>query len=319
MFYFRKIVVYSLTTIVLTLSQTTFGCPAYSDFKSVYEKKNIPQLKIISHQINDCTESLKDEYRYFIARGLYDDLYRNKPEQTIVTNDFDVILSILPDFWAATADMGDLSFKARNFILAQKYYERALLDFSSAGKKQEILKIKEDKDNIPVSYILDLQNKAENARLLASLNNKNFIEPIRTRSGKLEGMHSFQIRGVSISGHKYPILFDYNKASLRSDKANIKNLGLLAETLKTNGSPPITIYGHTDYKGSDTYNKQLSIKRAKTIEQFLKNDKHYRGFISIKGMGKTSPIKMHSRRRAKLTDKEWRAINRRVEIIKNGN
>ena len=308
-------VFYILFAIVLTACQTAYSCPNGAAFSRAYKQKNIAMLKGFLGKIADCNETTKDEYRYFIARALYDDLGRRKQEQDIKPEDYNEIISVDANFWAALADLADHAMNARDYKTAAKLYEQALLDIS--GKKQEILSIKKDKDAIPENYIRDIQNKAENARLLASLNN-NFIEPVRTRDGKLGGMHSFQIRGVKIAGHKYPIRFAYAKAELQNDKFNRANLALLIEALRANNNPSIKVVGHTDDIGSDKYNLQLSIKRAETIKNYLKHQMHYSGAIRIEGKGKKSMVKMHSARRAKLSDDEWRAINRRVEIIKTG-
>ncbi len=69
------------------------------------------------------------------------------------------------------------------------------------------------------------------------------------------------------------------------------------------------IAGHTDNKGTSTYNVQLSDKRAKAIKEYLlKKLQLNSAAISTKAMGESNPI-------ASNETTEGRQKNRRVEII----
>ncbi len=72
----------------------------------------------------------------------------------------------------------------------------------------------------------------------------------------------------------------------------------------------LIIAGHTDSKGSDTYNLGLSIRRARQVQQFLMNEYDVsEKRIHLKAYGETKPITTN------FTE-EGRAINRRVEFIR---
>lgn len=289
--------------------QNSVACPPAGAFNSAYNQKNITSLRKFSNNLSSCAEITKDKYRYLIARRLYDQLFKDKPEEKITAQDYDEILRIQPNLWAALADLGDLSMKARSYKAGLQFYEQAIVDIK--GLPQEILAIKADKDAIPHKYILTLKDKADNARLLASLSG-HYIKPLRTTRGKLDGMHSFAIRGAEVSLHKYPIRFAYDRHQLQKKK-NSESLALLYEVLHDAGDPDIEMIGHTDTKGGHAYNDRLSLQRANSIRDYLLNKKHYKGTINAIGKGEREPIQMHSARRNDLTDKQWRQLNRRVE------
>lgn len=84
-------------------------------------------------------------------------------------------------------------------------------------------------------------------------------------------------------------------------------LANVANTLREYQSSLIDVIGHTDSTGSDTYNQNLSERRADSVASFLLN----RGIISERiaayGRGETQPVATNE------TD-YGRAQNRRVEL-----
>ena len=69
----------------------------------------------------------------------------------------------------------------------------------------------------------------------------------------------------------------------------------------------IDVYGHTDSTGSDTYNLDLSKRRADSVARYLIMRRVASSRIQTQGMGKNYPV-------ADNTTAEGRAKNRRVEI-----
>ncbi len=61
--------------------------------------------------------------------------------------------------------------------------------------------------------------------------------------------------------------FDYNKATLRPEAYPI--LDHAAEILLANPDIKVDIVGHTDQIGSDKYNDELSLERAKAVKKYL--------------------------------------------------
>lgn len=63
------------------------------------------------------------------------------------------------------------------------------------------------------------------------------------------------------------ILFDYNKATLRPESYPVCDS--LASIMKENPSIKVEISGHTDTRGSNSYNKKLSQSRAESVRNYL--------------------------------------------------
>ena len=102
------------------------------------------------------------------------------------------------------------------------------------------------------------------------------------------------------------IFFDFDKSSIMSESE--VELKLVIDFLKEYPNVQIEIGGHTDNKGSDDYNQDLSERRAKAVYDFIVA----KGMIdpnrlSFKGYGETQAIESND------TD-EGRALNRRTEF-----
>ncbi|TRX55953.1 OmpA family protein [Fulvivirga sp. M361] len=101
------------------------------------------------------------------------------------------------------------------------------------------------------------------------------------------------------------IFFDFDKTTLKSE--SFVELDKVVEFLTNNSSVEIEIAGHTDSKGSDDYNLNLSQGRAEAVVNYLIQNgvDDYR--LEARGYGETVPLETNS------TD-EGRAVNRRVEF-----
>lgn len=102
------------------------------------------------------------------------------------------------------------------------------------------------------------------------------------------------------------ILFDTNKADLRTAAKN--SLVQFASVLKQNTDCDIAVYGHTDNTGNDAINQPLSLSRAQSVQNYLKNcGVSDNQFKTVEGKGSTSPVADNSTAAGKQQ-------NRRVEV-----
>lgn len=101
------------------------------------------------------------------------------------------------------------------------------------------------------------------------------------------------------------IYFDFDKTTLKSE--SFVELDKVVDLLKKNPSVEIEISGHTDSKGADEYNLNLSQGRSQAVVDYLISQgiESYR--LSAHGYGESKPIDTND------TD-EGRANNRRVEF-----
>ncbi|ELR68892.1 OmpA/MotB [Fulvivirga imtechensis AK7] len=101
------------------------------------------------------------------------------------------------------------------------------------------------------------------------------------------------------------IFFDFDKTTLKPE--SYVELDKVVEFLQNNSTVEIEIAGHTDSKGSDDYNLNLSQGRAQAVVDYLISQgiDDYR--LIARGYGETVPLETNE------TD-EGRAVNRRVEF-----
>lgn len=111
-----------------------------------------------------------------------------------------------------------------------------------------------------------------------------------------------------------PIKFDTNSDYL-DDKARYET-EYIGAFLKANGIREITLVGHTDERGSDSYNLDLSYRRAQSVRDYLT---HYLTqydaytYIHVDGQGERKPPRLSDP--YLYSTEERQAIARRVELV----
>ena len=101
------------------------------------------------------------------------------------------------------------------------------------------------------------------------------------------------------------ILFDFDSDNLRP--ASRENLQELAGTLNEYEETNILIEGHTDSIGDESYNMDLSVDRAQSVSNYLKDLGIKGKRLITKGYGESQPV-------ADNDSEEGRQKNRRVEV-----
>ncbi|MBX6381527.1 MAG: OmpA family protein [Microbispora sp.] len=115
-------------------------------------------------------------------------------------------------------------------------------------------------------------------------------------------------------GLRTDVLFRFDKADL-SDKAAAVLDEVVEETREwaDPAKPPILIEGHTDSKGEDAYNQELSVRRAEAVRRYLAA-KLGDGYVyKAVGKGESEPIAPNTKPDGS-DNPAGRARNRRVEI-----
>jgi len=102
------------------------------------------------------------------------------------------------------------------------------------------------------------------------------------------------------------VLFAFDKSNLSAD-AKV-SLDKLVKVLNSYPDTNIEVQGHTDSKGSDSYNQTLSEQRSFTVSNYLKAKDITSNRITIKGFGETIP-------KYDNATADGRTQNRRVEFL----
>jgi len=106
------------------------------------------------------------------------------------------------------------------------------------------------------------------------------------------------------------VLFGFNQATLNGNSYNA--LDKLVTVLNKYNETDLKIYGHTDSKGTDAYNQDLSERRATAVANYLTSRGISRTRLQTYGYGESTP---------KCTNEteDGRACNRRVEFAITAN
>ena len=109
------------------------------------------------------------------------------------------------------------------------------------------------------------------------------------------------------------VLFDFDKAELKPEADS--ELQKAADIIRQKGKGLILISGYTDSKGSDAYNKRLSLARAQAVKNWFEAQGLHQNY-QTEGLGATNPVAPNTNDDGS-DNPEGRAKNRRVEIIVN--
>ncbi|CAM3588325.1 MULTISPECIES: OmpA family protein [Halomonas] len=99
--------------------------------------------------------------------------------------------------------------------------------------------------------------------------------------------------------------FEFDSAELTSNARNVLNG--VAERLVNNTDVRVSIEGHTDSRGPDAYNKNLSQERAESVARYLASRGVASNRMQSVGFGEEQPV-------ASNETEEGRFQNRRVEL-----
>ncbi len=138
---------------------------------------------------------------------------------------------------------------------------------------------------LPMSENVDLTDQKESK----SFTNDMIMVPIKTKS-------EISLNNVFFNFDSYALL-----------PKSVSELNRMVEVMKDNKEIEVTIIGHTDAVGPETYNDGLSERRAKAVVDYLVENGIERERLTFKGLGESQPAVPN-------TSVENRAQNRRVNF-----
>ncbi len=102
------------------------------------------------------------------------------------------------------------------------------------------------------------------------------------------------------------ITFDVNRSEVKS--SIYATLDSVVKVLEEFNESVLLVAGHTDSTGSESYNYDLSVKRASSVADYLKQRGIDPARLNVRGFGESRPI-------ASNDSETGRAQNRRVELL----
>jgi outer membrane protein OmpA-like peptidoglycan-associated protein len=177
---------------------------------------------------------------------------------------------------ATTDPQGNFNFMAEedktfNFMIEHEGYFAKRDNFSTSGKRPPLRELKNKENTVDLTY-------------------GNALDKI-----KLE-------QTIVIEN----IYYDYDKSDIRPDAAT--ELDKVVTMLTDNPAISIELSSHTDSRGDDSYNKDLSQARAESAVAYIVSKGVDKNRIYAKGYGETKPIIANA-----STDDEFQK-NRRTEF-----
>ena len=200
--------------------------------------------------------------------------------------------------WLTLALLGDVAHDARDYDRAAALYQEAVV---AINDEVETPRRPPDPD---IQRILRL---AEQSRMLA----ERYVAAPVNRAGEPDGLAAPTIRGFQSEANVLPITFETGKAEF--DALGRRYAEDLAETLIRQAPERITLSAHTDERGADAYNLELSRRRGEAVRRFLLARGVTRP-IEVIAMGESQPLELFNPQQYGQ-EEVWR-LNRRVEWIR---
>jgi outer membrane protein OmpA-like peptidoglycan-associated protein len=159
--------------------------------------------------------------------------------------------------------------------------------------------------------LTNLGREADEAKHLTASGPQGVLVAAKSdRAGNPGGVFSGVLKRGALGVHlPAPILFEYDSAKLT--KVGEEAAQQVAAYLLREKPNTITVYGHTDHVGSESYNMDLSKRRAATVVEFLKSQSISARMTPV-GKGFSEPRKLSDGSnypQAKIDE-----LNRRVEF-----
>ena len=197
--------------------------------------------------------------------------------------------------WQLLVAIGDAHYARSAWAQALAAYEEALDDM---------------RDNVanPVAPPADVEQRTYKRAVQARALAPTFVATRQVR-GEKTGLANPHFRNFEAVAVPVPVQFDTDQDVLTPQgQAAVRDI--YAYLSQPPGTAYVRIIGHTDPRGADAYNLDLSRRRAASVAAFLQY-LGYRGRIEIVGKGESEPFQADDP--SKYTTDQIYAFDRRVE------
>ena len=189
--------------------------------------------------------------------------------------------------------------------LALRHAQAGEARISEARARQQVAKAQEERNRIQLQA---REREAESAKAEAATARNTAAAAQSELANARQELNDLQAkqtdRGMVMT--LSDVLFDTGKATLKPGAT--RDLDRLAQALKDNSNTKVKIEGYTDSVGSDSYNQQLSERRAQAVADALQMRGVPADRYQVEGLGKEYLV-------ATNDTPAGRQQNRRVEIV----
>jgi outer membrane protein OmpA-like peptidoglycan-associated protein len=209
----------------------------------------------------------------------------------------------------AERDMAYIATRRAEWAMAQANGKQAKAK-AEAARAKRLATLEEQRDSSRAELEQAEGQLDESQRALEELKQQRqqMEQRLTAATASLEGLARFQQEPdrvvMTLSG---AVLFKQNSAELLPiARERLREVAAVLREYQQGNS--IVIEGHTDARGSASYNRQLSEKRAQSVRDFLLAEGVDQSVVQAVGRGEDEPI-------ASNDTADGRANNRRVEIV----
>ena len=180
----------------------------------------------------------------------------------------------------------------KGWVYEQDGYELTAAQVYMVGNDGTNLKLSVRSDG---SFTQEIKPEVDYVLLATCKGYLNHQEQIRVEASKKSEEHVLQFPLANISA---PVLienifYDFNKATLRPESKQA--LDQLVQLLNENPNITIELSAHTDCRGSEIYNEQLSQRRAESVVAYLISHGIATDRLTPKGYGESNPKRIKAR------------------------
>ncbi len=205
--------------------------------------------------------------------------------------------------WRVAESLGDFYWKSRDVKSAYHWYEESL-NFLKGHPNQH-------PGQKEIQALMTKTGSAKSDERGVEVAKGEFFKT-RAVDGTLGGIYVRQVVEVSVP---LPVRFYYNEARFTPEGETA--VRELAEAAKQQHLTSMKLVGHTDPKGSDAYNMELSRKRVEAVRDALRRE-GVSAHIDISWQGKRQPLDVSVLAAPPESEDQLWAMERRVEWIREG-
>jgi outer membrane protein OmpA-like peptidoglycan-associated protein len=189
--------------------------------------------------------------------------------------------------------------------LAMRHAQAGEARVAEARARQQVAQAQKDRDQI-LLQARERETEQAKAEAATARNTATATQAELTNARQeLQNLQSKQTdRGMVMT--LSDVLFDTGRATLKPGAT--RDIDRLAQALKDNPNTRVKIEGFTDSVGSESYNQELSERRAQAVANALQMRGVPLDRVQVEGLGKEFPV-------ASNDTPAGRQQNRRVEIV----
>jgi outer membrane protein OmpA-like peptidoglycan-associated protein len=252
-----------------------------------------------------CASAPQNSEQVEQARAQVQTLSQEPLAQQAAGKDLDAARKSLQDAETALHDKQPPAVVDHYAYLARRHAEAGEARVAEANARQEVAHAQTERDKVLLEAKQREAQKAQAAAESARTEAQATQQQLANARQQLQDLQAKQTdRGMVVT--LGDVLFDTGKTTLKPG-ADL-SINRLATYLRANPGTRVQIEGHTDSRGSDEYNQELSERRAQAVATALESQDIPTDRVQAVGRGKSFPV-------ASNDTSAGRQQNRRVEIV----